>query len=68
MLHDYTKRFFENRNWITEVSEREIIDAFRCRLCDTGFHNTFFKADPRTVGEMMDIINLEARTQEAAQA
>ena len=67
-LRDYIKRYFANHNTVTEADDRDVIYHF-----NEGFHNIelwrkMFENNPKTVGDMMLVVNKHADMEDAERA
>ena len=59
-LRDYIKRYFANRNTITEANDRDIIHYFNEGLHNIELCRKMFETYPKTVGDMMTVVNKHA--------
>ena len=67
-LRDYIKRYFANRNIITEVDDRDIIHYFNEGLHNIELWRKMFERNPKTVGDMMLVVNKHADMEDAERA
>ena len=67
-LRDYIKRYFANRNTITEADDRDVIHYFNEGLHNIEFWRKMFQTYPKTVGDMMTVINKHADKEEVERA
>ena len=67
-LRDYIKRYFANRNTITEADDRDIIHYFNEGLHNIELWRKMFQTYPKTVGDMMTVVNKHADMEEAGRA
>jgi hypothetical protein len=56
-LHDYNKRYFANCNKIVEVDDRDVIHYFHQELHNIELWRKMFEGNPKTVSEMMMVVN-----------
>ena len=64
-LRDYIKKYFANRNTITEVDDRVIIHHFHQGLHSIELWRKMFESNPKTVGDMMAVVNKHADMEDA---
>jgi hypothetical protein len=67
-LRDYIKRYFANRNTITEVDDRDVIYHFHQDLHSIELWRKMFKRNPKTVSDMMAVVNKHADMEDAERA
>ena len=67
-LHDYIKRYFANRNTITEVDDRDMIHHFHRGLHSIELWMKMFESNPKTVSDMMAVVNKHADMEDAERA
>jgi len=64
-LRDYIKRYFANRNTITEADHRDVTHYFNEGLHNIELWRKMFETYPKTVGDMMTVVNKHADMEEA---
>ncbi|RLM73537.1 uncharacterized protein C2845_PM15G02300 [Panicum miliaceum] len=64
-LRDYTKRYFTNRNMITDVDDRDVINYFHQGLHNIDLWRKMFESNPKTISEMMVVVNKHADMEDA---
>ena len=67
-LRDYIKRYFANRNTITEADDRDVIYHFNEDLHNIELWRKMFESNLQTVGNMMTVVNKHANLEEAERA
>ena len=67
-LRDYIKRYFSNRNTITEADGRDVIHYFNEGLHNIELWRKMFETYPKTVGDMMTVVNKHADKEEIKRA
>ena len=67
-LRDYIKRYFANRNTITEADDRDVIYHFNDGLHNIELWRKMFESNPNTVGDMMTVVNKHADMEDAERA
>ena len=67
-MRDYIKRYFANRNTIMEVDDRDVIHYFRQGLHGIELWRKMFESNPKTVFDMMAIVNKHADMEDAEHA
>ena len=67
-LRDYIKRYFANRNTITETDDKDVIHYFNEGLHNIELWRKMFQTHPKTVGDMMTVVNKHADMEEAKRA
>ncbi|XP_039841620.1 uncharacterized protein LOC120701879 [Panicum virgatum] len=67
-LRDYIKRYFANRNTITEVDDRDMIYHFHQGLHCIELWRKMFESNPKTVSDMMAVVNKHADMEDAERA
>ena len=67
-LRDYIKRYFANRNTITEADDRDVIYHFNEGLHNIELWRRMFESNPKTVGNMMLVVNKHADIEDAERA
>jgi hypothetical protein len=56
LLRSYTRRFFDVRATITNISEDDIIDCFYNGITDPGIYRDFGRSRPKTVAGLHDMM------------
>ncbi|RLM73615.1 putative gag-pol precursor -orf1 [Panicum miliaceum] len=67
-LRNYNKRYFINRNMIMNVDDRDIIHCFHQGLHNIELWRKMFETYPKTVSEMMVVVNKHADMEDAEKA
>ena len=67
-LRDYIKRYFANRNTITEADDRDVIYHFNEGLHNIELWRKMFESNPKTMGDMMMVVNKHADMEDAERA
>ena len=67
-LRDYTKRYFSYRNMIMDVDDRDVIHYFHQGLHNIELWRKMFESNPKTVSEMMVVVNKHADMEDAEKA
>ena len=67
-LRDYIKRYFTNCNTITEVDDRNVIHHFYQGLHSIELWREMFENNPKTVFDMMSVMNKHADMEDAERA
>ena len=67
-LCDYIKRYFANRNTIMEVDDRDVIHHFHEGLHSIELWRKMFESNPKTIGDMMAVVNKHADMEDAERA
>ena len=67
-LCDYIKRYFANHNTITEVDGRDMIYHIHQGLHSIKLWRKMFESKPKTVSDMMAIVNKHADMEDAEHA
>ena len=67
-LRDYIKRYFGNHNTIMEADDRDIIYHFKEGLHNIELWRKMFKSNPKTVGDMILVVNKYANLEDAERA
>ena len=67
-MPDYIKRYFSNRNMITEVDDRDAIYHFHQGLHSIKLWRKMFESNPKTVSDMMAVVNKHADMEDAERA
>jgi hypothetical protein len=57
LLRSYTRRFFDIRATITNISEDHIIDCFYSGITDPGIYRDFGRKRPKTVAGLCDMMH-----------
>jgi hypothetical protein len=57
LLRSYTRRFFDVRTTITNISEEDIIDCFYNGITDPGIYRDFGRNRPKTVAGLRDMMH-----------
>jgi hypothetical protein len=57
LLQSYTRRFFDARTTITNISEDNIIDCFYNGITDPGIYRDFGRNRPKTVAGLRDMMH-----------
>ncbi|RLN12049.1 retrotransposon protein, putative, unclassified [Panicum miliaceum] len=67
-LRDYNKWYFTNRNMITDVDDRDVIHYFHQGLHNIKLWRKMFESNPKTIFEMMVVVNKHADMEDAEKA
>ena len=67
-LRDYIKRYFANRNTFMEVDDRDVIHHFHQGLHSIELWRKMFENNPKTMGDMMAVVNKHADMEDAERA
>ena len=67
-LRDYIKRYFANRNNITEADDRDVIHYFNEGLHNIELWRKMFQTYPKTMGDIMTVVNKHTDMEEAERA
>ncbi|RLN09909.1 retrotransposon protein, putative, Ty3-gypsy subclass [Panicum miliaceum] len=67
-LRDYTKRYFTNRNMITDVDDRGVIHYFHQGMHNIKLWCKMFESNPKIISEMMIVISKHANIEDAEKA
>ncbi|XP_039804861.1 uncharacterized protein LOC120669119 [Panicum virgatum] len=67
-LRDYIKRYFANCSTITEDDDRDVIYHFNEGLHNIKLWRKMFESNPKTVGDMMLVVNKHADMKDAKRA
>jgi hypothetical protein len=57
LLRSYTRRFFDVRATIANISEEDIIDCFYNGLTDPGIYRDFGRNRPKTIARLCDMMH-----------
>jgi hypothetical protein len=57
LLRSYTRRFFDVRTTITNISEDDIIDCFYNGITDLGIYRDFGRNRPKTIVGLRDMMH-----------
>jgi hypothetical protein len=57
ILRSYTRRFFDVRATIANISENDIIDCFYNSITDLGIYRDFGQNRPKTVAGLRDMMH-----------
>jgi hypothetical protein len=57
LLRSYTRRFFDVRAFIANISEEDIIDCFYNGITDPGIYRDFGRNRPKTVAGLRDMMH-----------
>jgi hypothetical protein len=57
LLRSYTRRFFDVRATIANISEEDIIDCFNNGITDPGIYRDFGRNRPKTVAGLHDMMH-----------
>ena len=63
-IRDYTKRFFEKRITIANITEANIIDCYHHGLFDHYIFRDFSRQRPKTIAELHDMMSTWADNEE----
>ncbi|XP_039827138.1 uncharacterized protein LOC120688842 [Panicum virgatum] len=67
-LRDYIERYFANHNTITEVDDKDVIHHFHQGLHSIKPRRKMFESNPKTVGDMMAVVNKHAYMEDVQRA
>ena len=67
-LRNYIKRYFANRNTITEADDRDVIHYFNEGLHNIELWRKMFQTYPKTMGDMMTVVNKHADMEDTERA
>jgi hypothetical protein len=64
-LHEYTNRYFENRNTLAGVKDDDVIAYYQKGITNIKLFEKIHEADAKTIGDLMAYLNKLVDTQDA---
>jgi hypothetical protein len=56
-LHDYTNRFFENRNTYVGVKDDQVVESYKKGVSDRKIFEKIHESGATTIASLMEVVN-----------